>query len=146
MAREQAEKEASQGIQSETSLPSYGSASVASAETPPAVTSVASSTSLAPPTGVALSPVAVTPVASLPNPSSIPISGSSATPTSQSAVTSAVGVQPPVVNAASLNPAISGSTGVSSVLSSVNTTPMYVFLLCFSFPLCADIFRLEVWF
>ena len=83
-------------MQSEIALTSYGSAAITSAEAPPAVTTVASSTSLAP-TGVALSPVAVTPVACLPNLSLVAIYRSSTTPTSQSAVTSAVGVQAPIV-------------------------------------------------
>ncbi|PON65555.1 WW domain containing protein [Parasponia andersonii] len=123
LARELAEKEASQGMQLDAGLTSHGSAAVASAETPPAVTSVASGTPSGP-TGIALSPVAVTPVASLPNPSSVTIPGSSATPTSQSAVTSVVGIQPPAVTVASLNPAILGSTGVSSVLTNAITTPI----------------------
>ncbi|XP_062098963.1 pre-mRNA-processing protein 40A [Humulus lupulus] len=122
LARELAEKEGSQGSQLETGIISHGSAAAASAETLLPVTSVALTTSLAP-TGIALSPVAVTPVASLPNPS-VDISGSSATPTSQSTVTSSVGVHPPMLTVASSTPVISGTTGVSSFLTNANTTPM----------------------
>ncbi|KAM6543363.1 hypothetical protein CsatB_007810 [Cannabis sativa] len=122
LARELAEKEGSHGSQLETSIISHGSAAAASAETPPPVTPVALTTSFAL-TGIALSPVAVTPVASLPN-SSVDVSGSSATPTSQSTVTGSVGVHPPMVTAVSSTPVISRSTGVSSFLTNANATSM----------------------
>ncbi|EXC51391.1 Pre-mRNA-processing factor 40-A-like protein [Morus notabilis] len=122
LAREQAQKESSQGMQSETGLASHGPVAVGSSEMPSAGTPVASGAPLVA-TGVASSPVAVTPVASLPN-SSMTISGSSATPGSQSAVASAVAVQPPMVTVTPLNPAISGSTGVSPALGNANTTPV----------------------
>lgn len=123
LAREQAQNESSQGIQSETGSAPHASTAVASAETPSAVTSVSSGTPLAA-TRVVSSPVAVTPVASSPNPSSMAISGSSTTPGSQSAVASAVAVQPPTVSVIPFNPAISGSNGVSPALGNANLTPV----------------------
>lgn len=66
-------------------------------------------------TGVPLSPVAVTPVASSSNPPLMGGSGSSAIPGAQPAVPSASGV-----------PAVSGGTGVPSASVNTSTTSMYV--------------------
>ncbi|KAF3447471.1 hypothetical protein FNV43_RR12657 [Rhamnella rubrinervis] len=114
LAREQAQKEATQGIQSETGLTTP--TAVASAETSNvATTSVGSSTTSAL-TGVPLSPVAVTPVASSSNPPLMAGSVSSAIPGAQSAVPSAIGV-----------PAVSGGTGVPSASVNTNTTSVSTF-------------------
>lgn len=128
MARDQAQKEANQGNQSEMGLTPRTPVAVASAETSTMATnSVGTSTSTAQ-TGVALSPVAVTPVASSANPPLIG-SGSSAAPGAQSSVPSAVTVQTPMVTATPLPPAVSGTTGIPSA----NTASVYVFVLRFLF-------------
>ncbi|KAF3954921.1 hypothetical protein CMV_019793, partial [Castanea mollissima] len=120
LAREQAQKAASQGTQSEPSVTSHApDVAVSSAETSVATISVSSSTAstLA---GVALSPVLVTPVVAVSNPSPV-LSGSSAVSSAQPAVpASAVGNQPPVLAASPVS-AVSGSTGVPA--ASINANP-----------------------
>ncbi|KAK4559903.1 hypothetical protein RGQ29_008904 [Quercus rubra] len=123
LAREQAQKAASQGTQSEPSVTSHApDVTVSSAETSVATISVNSSTTstLA---GVALSPVLVTPVVAVSNPSPV-LSGSSAVSSAQPAVpavpASAVGNQPPVLAASPVS-AVSGNSGVPA--ASINANP-----------------------
>lgn len=129
MAREQAEKSASQGTQSETSVCSHAPDVVAvSVETSVATVSVGSSTTstLA---GVALSPVPVTPVATDSNPSPVAIPGSSVVSGAQPVLsTIAAGFQhqalappPPSV--------VSASTGVPAASINSNSSSMYGLIL-----------------
>ncbi|KAG5543685.1 hypothetical protein RHGRI_016443 [Rhododendron griersonianum] len=112
VAREQAEKEANQGTQSEISMTSNSTANinVSSAEqSSAAVTSVYS---------ISSSPVPVIPDVVVHGAST----GSSALPVAPSAATSAVGVSSPGVNVTPSPSAASGSTGAALV--STGTTPM----------------------
>lgn len=122
LAREQAQKAVSQGAQSETSVTSHApdAVAVSLAETSVATISVSSSTTstLA---GVALSPVPVTPVVAVSNPSPVIVSGSSAVSSAQSAVpANAVGNQPPALAASPPLSAVSGSIGVPAASTNAN--------------------------
>ena len=104
---------------------------VSSAETSVATISVNSSTTstLA---GVASSPVLVTPVVAVSNPSPV-LSGSSAVSSAQPAVpavpASAVGNQPPVLAASPVS-AVSGNSGVPA--ASINANPASTYRLIIS--------------
>lgn len=116
LARELAENAAGQVVQTGTSTNSgvqVGEA-VTPTEQPSAVTPV-SSTPSSTVSGVASSPVPVTPAVSDVNTPPLVVSGSSAIPTVRPAVTSSAGVS---------SPAISGSTG-SAALANAYQTQMY---------------------
>ncbi|XVF36456.1 hypothetical protein REPUB_Repub19eG0060200 [Reevesia pubescens] len=115
LAREQAQVAASQGTPSDSGVASQApvAAAVSAAEMPTAAISVSSNTLQA------SSPVSATPVA---NPSPTLVSGSTAVPVSQSAATSAAGVQLPVVSATPLPAVASGGSTVSVPSVNANTT------------------------
>ncbi|XP_022772928.1 pre-mRNA-processing protein 40A isoform X2 [Durio zibethinus] len=120
LAREQAQVAASQGTPSDSGVASQPpvSGAVSAAETPTAAIPVSSNTLQA------SSPVSVTPVAAVANPSPTLESGSTFVPVSQSAATSASGVQLPVVSATPLPAVASGGSTVSVTLVNANTTTM----------------------
>lgn len=123
MAREQAQKPVSQGTQPETSgslhAPDFNA--VSSVET-------AVATSTLP--GVTLSPVPVTPVVAVSNPSPVMVSGSPTISGAQSTVsTSAVGIHHHALAAATPPRPVSGSTGVPDISMNANPAPMYVLIL-----------------
>ncbi|KAM5565917.1 pre-mRNA-processing protein 40A [Rosa sericea] len=121
LAREQAQRELTQGTQSEMNLTPHAPPATASAEIHAGASSVGPSTSSAQP-GTVSSPVAVTPISAFSNPSPITPSGSSVAPGVQSSMaTGSVGVQPAVVSVSPLPASNLGSTGVPSTLVNTNT-------------------------
>ncbi|KAK9946354.1 hypothetical protein M0R45_011823 [Rubus argutus] len=101
LAREQAQRELTQGTQSEMNLTSQPPTATSAAEHAGA-SSAGPSTSSAQP-GTISSPVPVTPISAFSNPSPIAPSGSSVVPGVQSSIaTGSVGVQPAVVSASPL--------------------------------------------
>ncbi|XP_062019148.1 pre-mRNA-processing protein 40A isoform X3 [Rosa rugosa] len=121
LAREQAQRELTQGTQSETNLTPHAPPATASAEIHAGASSVGPSTSSAQP-GTVSSPVAVTPISAFSNPSPITPSGSLVAPGVQSSMaTGSVGVQPAVVSVSPLPASNLGSTGVPSTLVNTNT-------------------------
>lgn len=126
LAREQAEKSVSQETQSEMGTTSNEPAVVAVslAETPSTASVSVSSTTSSTISGMTSSPVPVTPVVAVVNPPPVVVSGTSAIPIAQSAVTtSAVGVQPSM--GTPLPATVSGSTGVAAAFINPNATSMY---------------------
>ncbi|KAL6207966.1 hypothetical protein ACLB2K_018918 [Fragaria x ananassa] len=118
LAREQAQRELTQGTQSEMTSTSHAPPATASAEIHAGASSLGPSTSSAQP-GTVSSPIAVTPISAFSNPSPTP-SGLSVAPGVQSSMaTGSVGVQPAVVNVSPLPASNVGSTGLPSTL--VNT-------------------------
>jgi pre-mRNA-processing factor 40 len=135
LAREQAQKAASQGTQPETSGSSHAPdvVVVSSVETAVATASAGSSTPSTLP-GVALSPVPVTPVVAVSNPSPVLVSGSPTISGALSTVsTSAVGIHHHAVAAATPPRAVSGSTGVPDISMNANPAPMYILILLLKF-------------
>ncbi|XP_043719031.1 pre-mRNA-processing protein 40A-like isoform X1 [Telopea speciosissima] len=121
-AREQAEKTASQGLQSDANVASNSSSSVAvtSAEPPSAVGISISSSSTVATSGVASSPVPVTPIVSL-NPLPVVTSGSPAISAIPSGATSnVVGIPSPAAAVTPLQSTFSGGAGAP--LDLVNAT------------------------
>ncbi|XWS24079.1 hypothetical protein CRYUN_Cryun28dG0070100 [Craigia yunnanensis] len=118
LAREQAQVAASQGTLSDSGVASQAPAAgaVSAAETPTAAIPVSSNTLQA------SSPVSVMPVAAVANPSPTLVSGSTVVPVSQSAATSASGVQLPVVSVTPLPAVPSGGSTVSVTSVNANTT------------------------
>lgn len=128
LAREQAEKSVSQETQSEMGTTSNEPAVVAVslAETPSTASVSVSSTTSSTISGMTSSPVPVTPVVAVVNPPPVVVSGTSAIPIAQSAVTtSAVGVQPSM--GTPLPATVSGSTGVAAAFINPNATSMTSF-------------------
>ncbi|CAK7347390.1 unnamed protein product [Dovyalis caffra] len=122
IAREQSQQTVGQGIQSETDAASSASTAVAvtSSETSTAAISVSSSSSSML-LGVSSSPISVTPVATVANPSPVVVSGSPALPVAHSTTASAVGVQPSVTP---LPTAVSVSTGAPAEAVDAKTTSL----------------------
>ncbi|OVA01174.1 WW domain [Macleaya cordata] len=117
LARDQAEKVASQGIQSESAVTSQTPASlnVPSLETPSIPSSATS--------GTTSSPVPVTPSVAVVNPPPIMASGSPSIPVLSSALsTDAVGVQSPVATVTALPNPVSGNAGVPAASTTPTTT------------------------
>ncbi|XP_010273523.1 PREDICTED: pre-mRNA-processing protein 40A [Nelumbo nucifera] len=124
LAREQAEKAASQGIQSETTMASQtaSTVTVSSVETPSAAANPLGATS-AVTSIVASSPVPVTPVVAAINPLPVVSSGSQAVPVVPGAVTtSAVGVNSPAAAIATVPVSVPGGAGVPVAFASANNT------------------------
>ncbi|XWS21317.1 hypothetical protein CRYUN_Cryun30bG0045300 [Craigia yunnanensis] len=118
LAREQAQVAASQGTPSDSGVASQAPVAdaVSAAETPTAVVPVSSNTMQD------SSPVSVTPVAAVANPSPTLVSGSTVVPVSQSDAMSASEVQPPVVSVTPLPAVASGGSTVSVIAINANTT------------------------
>ncbi|KAK0576564.1 hypothetical protein LWI29_019706 [Acer saccharum] len=120
LARDQAQMEVTQGTQLDMGANSNVPTAVvfSSAETPAASTSVSSSISSTL-SGVASSPVPVTPVVAVTNTTPVVVSGSSTVPVTHSAGAIATVLQPTMVSP--LNAGVSGSTGVTPGLVNANT-------------------------
>ncbi|GFZ10139.1 pre-mRNA-processing protein 40A [Actinidia rufa] len=127
VAREQAEKPASQEAQLEISATSNSieNVNVSSVEQSSSVTSV-SSISTSTITGLAFSQVPATPVVAV-NAAPVVVSGSSAFPVAPSTVTSAVDVSSLGINVTPSPSATSGSPRVPTVLVSTDATPIASF-------------------
>ncbi|KAB1203954.1 Pre-mRNA-processing protein 40A [Morella rubra] len=126
LAREQAQKSVSQGTRSETSMSSHAPdvVAVSSVEAFGSTVSVSSSTTSTV-TGMASSPVPVTPVVAVSNPTPMPVSGSLAISGAQSAVlSSAPGIPYHALAAASPPSSVSGNTGVPAASSNANPASM----------------------
>ncbi|KAJ4701578.1 pre-mRNA-processing protein 40A [Melia azedarach] len=123
LAREHAQMAVSHGSQSELGANSNVSpaVTVSAAETPATTVSVSSGTSSAL-SGVASSPVSVTPVVAVTNSSPVVVSGSSTIPVANSAGVATTVVQPAMVTP--LNNTVSGSTSVPPGLVNANTNIM----------------------
>ncbi|KAK9946359.1 hypothetical protein M0R45_011827 [Rubus argutus] len=120
LAREQAQRELTQGTQSEMNLTSQPPTATSAAEHAGASSAGPSISSAQP--GTISSPVPVTPISAFSNPSPIAPSGSSVVPGVQSSIaTGSVGVQPAVVSASPLPASNLGSTGVPSTSVITNT-------------------------
>jgi pre-mRNA-processing factor 40 len=135
LAREQAQKAVSQGTQPETSGSSHAPdvVTVSSVETAVATVSAGTSTTSTLP-GVALSPVPVTPVVAVSNPSPVMVSGSPTISGAQSTVsTSAVGIHHHALAAATPPRAVSGSAGVPDISMKANPAPMYILIMLLKF-------------
>lgn len=135
LAREQAQKEAVHGTQTDIAVttpqppPAVG---LSHAETP-AVPSINSSISPMV-SGVASSPVPVTPFVSVSSSPSVAVSGSLAvTGTPIAATTSVTGVQSSVTTVASQSVAASGGTGPPAVVHA-NASSVYALVLLIYFP------------
>jgi pre-mRNA-processing factor 40 len=142
LAREQAQKAVSQGTQPETSGSSHAPdvVTVSSVETAVATVSAGTSTTSTLP-GVALSPVPVTPVVAVSNPSPVMVSGSPTISGAQSTVsTSAVGIHHHALAAATPPRAVSGSAGVPDISMKANPAPMYILIMLLKFWSCLDCF------
>ncbi|KAF8377672.1 hypothetical protein HHK36_031056 [Tetracentron sinense] len=127
LARDQAERAVSLGTQLETAITSQAPVTVAtsSVDTPSnASTSVSSASSLMS-SGVASSPVPVTPVVAVVNPLPVVGSGSSAVQVELSPVTTnAVGVRSPLAIVTPLSASVSGSAGIPVAMVNTITTSM----------------------
>ncbi|KAJ4953294.1 hypothetical protein NE237_030126 [Protea cynaroides] len=123
LAREQAEKAASQGLQPDATVTSNSSSvAVTSVDTPSAVGISTSSSSTVAASGVASSPVPVTPIVSL-NPLPVVTSGLPAIAAIPSAGTSnVVGVPSPVAAVTPIHSTVSGGAGVPVALVNTTTT------------------------
>ncbi|KAK9269905.1 hypothetical protein L1049_025478 [Liquidambar formosana] len=123
MAREQAEKAASQGTLLDMGVTSAAASAVSSVGTPTAAISVSSATSSTI-SAVVSSPVPVTPVVAV-EPAPVVVSGSSAVPVVNTAVTtSAVGVHSPAVSGSPLPATVLGSNGAPIAPVNAGTTSM----------------------
>ncbi|EEF52242.1 protein binding protein, putative [Ricinus communis] len=113
LAREQAQQTATQGTKSEADAASHASVTVNASSGEMSTTVIPVGSGFSSTSGVASSPVPVTPVVAVSNPVAA-VSSSSALPVAQSIIANAAGVQPPAVTMTVLPAAAGGFDNVAS--------------------------------